>query len=248
MNYFDDLLGAAHTLVKEAAGITETTKNFKTALEVAKTVLERDYTPEDIAENLGDVDFANEFAQELFKVMNDLKSESQAVSDEMQERKSTLDNTLTGFNKYFGEEEEELVELGSMADLGTQFNKLNDACSTYFNDVSKFVYDLQMGYIKTVVTQVYQRGKNILILADKTDFTEMKVHLFDVLDAAKDVQLKVESAQYRLANNSGKINRYISKRPVWAYQHKYASKSINQCEEDRAIVQGELKKFHDLYV
>jgi polyribonucleotide nucleotidyltransferase len=148
MNYFDDLLGAAHTLVKEAAGLVETTKNFRTALEVAQNVLKKDYTPEDIAENLGDVDFANEFAQELWKVMNELKAEAQKVADECEERKETLDNTLTGINKYFGEEEEELVELTSHANIGTEFNKLNDACSNYFNDVSEFVYDLQMGYIK----------------------------------------------------------------------------------------------------
>jgi len=108
MNYFDDLLGAAHTLIKEAAGLVETTKNFKTALLVAQNVLKKDYTPEDIAENLGDVDFANEFAQELWKVMDELKAESQKVADECEERKETLDNTLTGINKYFGEEEEEL--------------------------------------------------------------------------------------------------------------------------------------------
>jgi hypothetical protein len=73
MNYFDDLLGSAHTLVKEAAGVLNTTKTFKQALVQAKNVLTRDYTPDDIEENLGDVDFANAFAEELSKTLDELK-------------------------------------------------------------------------------------------------------------------------------------------------------------------------------
>lgn len=73
MNYFDDLTESAQTLVKESAGVLNTTKEFRKALVVAKTVLERDYKPSDVAENLGDVDFANDFAEELFKTLNALK-------------------------------------------------------------------------------------------------------------------------------------------------------------------------------
>jgi len=80
MNYFDDLLGAAHTLVKESAGVLNTTKTFKQALVQAKLVLTRDYTPEDIEENLGDVDFANDFAEELHKTLDELKTVADAVS------------------------------------------------------------------------------------------------------------------------------------------------------------------------
>lgn len=72
MNYFDGLLGSAHSLVKEAAGVLNTTKVMKQALVQARNVLTRDYTPEDIEENLGDVDFANDFANELLKTLNEL--------------------------------------------------------------------------------------------------------------------------------------------------------------------------------
>lgn len=102
MNYFDDLLGSAKTLVKEAAGVINTTKTFKQALTVAKTVLERDYKASDIAENLGDVDFANDFAEELFKTLDELKKVAQFVANDCIQRKHNLDNALTGINKYFG--------------------------------------------------------------------------------------------------------------------------------------------------
>jgi hypothetical protein len=36
MNYFDELLGSAHNLVKEAAGVINTTKTFRQALVQAK--------------------------------------------------------------------------------------------------------------------------------------------------------------------------------------------------------------------
>jgi len=80
MNYFDDLLGSAQTLVKESAAVMNTTKTFRNALVVAKKILESYYTPEDIEENLGDVDFANDFAEELMKTLNQLKETAEKVS------------------------------------------------------------------------------------------------------------------------------------------------------------------------
>jgi len=122
MDYFDDLLGSAKSLVKESAGVLKTTKQFKLALTTARNVLTRDYTPEDIAENLGDVDFANDFADELAKTLASLKQSADHVSNDCIQRKHRLDNVLSGINKYFGddkEEEEELIELTSAdQDLG----------------------------------------------------------------------------------------------------------------------------------
>lgn len=76
----------------------------------------RDYTDEEIEENLGDVDFANDFAQELWKTLDALKQEAQKVSDDMIQTKHRLDAALTGINKYFGEELEGLIELSSQDD------------------------------------------------------------------------------------------------------------------------------------
>jgi archaellum component FlaC len=111
MNYFDDLLGSAKTLVKESAAVINTTKTFRQALVVAKTILTRDYTPEDIAENLGDVDFANDFAEELYKTLHELKKSAEHVANDCIQRKHNLDAALSGINKYFGEEEQEIIEL-----------------------------------------------------------------------------------------------------------------------------------------
>jgi len=73
MNYFDALKASADTLVKESAGVLDTTKAFKQALVSCKTMLERDFTPEDVKENMGDVDFANDFAEALYAALQELK-------------------------------------------------------------------------------------------------------------------------------------------------------------------------------
>jgi hypothetical protein len=81
----------------------------------------------------------------------------------------------------------------------------------------------------------------------------LKIQLFSVIDAARDVQLKLESAQYRLQNNAHKINRYIGKKAVWYYQHKYAIKTAGYCLDDKKEVEGvfavldaEYKKFNSM--
>jgi len=102
MDYFDDLKESANTLVKESAGILKTTKAFKQSLEQAKTFLERDYTPEDIKENMGDVDFANDFAESLFAALEELKTTAIKVGEDSLKRKHRLDDALSGINKYFG--------------------------------------------------------------------------------------------------------------------------------------------------
>ena len=79
MTYFDDLKESADTLVKETAGVLDTTKTFRQALVVAKNMLENDYSPEDVAENMGDVDFANDFAEALYESLDELRTASEQV-------------------------------------------------------------------------------------------------------------------------------------------------------------------------
>lgn len=89
--------------------------------------------------------------------------------------------------------------------------------------------------------------KNVLLLNDKDGFSNLKIQLFNVLDAARDVQLKIESAQYRLAGNPHKINRFIGKKANWYYQHKYAVRTADNCEMDKKTVEGEIAKLTAAY-
>jgi len=82
-----------------------------------------------------------------------------------------------------------------------------------------------------------------LVLHFKDDYSALKIKLFDVLDSARDVHLKVESAQYRLEGNPNKINRYIGKRANWYYQHKYSIRTATNCEMDKKVVEEHVAKF-----
>ena len=66
-------------------------------------MLERDFTPEDVEENMGDIDFANDFAEALYAALHELKVKSQEVGASCEMRKMKLDAALTGINKYFGD-------------------------------------------------------------------------------------------------------------------------------------------------
>jgi len=85
-------------------------------------------------------------------------------------------------------------------------------------------------------------AKNIFLLNDKDGFSNLKIQLFNILDAARDVLLSVESAQYRLGGNPHKINRYISKRADWYYQHKYSVRTATNCAADKKTVEEGLAK------
>jgi hypothetical protein len=60
--------------------------------------LKGDYTDEDIAENMGDVDFANDFADELLSTLTNLTNECKRVSADCIKRKHAMDASLAGLD------------------------------------------------------------------------------------------------------------------------------------------------------
>lgn len=102
------------------------------------------------------------------------------------------------------------------------------------------------GYINQSIKALTDQ-KDFLLMLNKDTFSDLKIQLFSVLDAARDVGLKSESSLYRLGNNAKKINRYIGKRANWYYQHKYAVKSAQSCEGDKTVVDTEFAKLVAAY-
>jgi hypothetical protein len=61
---------------------------------------------------MGDVDFANDFASELWRTLDQLKKQSQMVAKDCIDRKHALEAALNGIEKYMGDgKKEELIEL-----------------------------------------------------------------------------------------------------------------------------------------
>ena len=73
----------------------------------------QDYTDADIIENMGDVDFANDFAEMLLGDLTNLKAECKKVSDDCIQRKRALENALVGLelDGWDAQAEESVVEL-----------------------------------------------------------------------------------------------------------------------------------------
>lgn len=116
MGYFDKLVDSAKELTTQASGLLESTKKFRAVLADTANELKTDYGDADIAENMGDVDFANDFAEELLNTLNTLVKECGRVSKDCLNRKHAMDKALTGITDTdMGDEapktEEELVQL-----------------------------------------------------------------------------------------------------------------------------------------
>jgi len=82
MGYFDGLVDVAKTLTEQATGLLETTRHFRAALAEQRDVLVQEYSDEDIIENMGDVDFANDFAQLLKHDLEGLQAECKKVGED----------------------------------------------------------------------------------------------------------------------------------------------------------------------
>lgn len=139
---------------------------------------------------MGDVDFANDFADELLKTLNELIIVSQDTAKDCEQRKHRLDLALTNMNKYIRDDaEEEVVELASEsvgASLNEDYNTVTQQCSDYFEGVSSDLNTITTEYVATVVKKVTS-AKNILLLKNKDAYSNLKIQIFNVLDTATDV-------------------------------------------------------------
>lgn len=73
-NSFSGIRNQAGSLVKEATTTLDTSKRVDNSLKNVKSELESDYKREDIADELGDGIFANEFASQLWEDLTGLEN------------------------------------------------------------------------------------------------------------------------------------------------------------------------------
>lgn len=246
MGYFDGLVGVAKEMTQQAAGLLESTKQFRAKIRDTKEELETDYEPGMVLENMGDVDFANDYAESLFESLDSLMQECDRVSADCIERKHKMDLALVGLTG----DDLEVVQL-SAADvkIADEFYAINDECANYFHNTSQSVADIQDGYVNSIIESMQEeKTKDMLLMISREEYGDVKDKLFDVLDTAKDIQLAVESAQHRLNLNVKKIRKYIDKKSDWKYQHKYSVRTTRACRMDKATVmelRGKLAKSFD---
>lgn len=94
MHYFDNLSKLSNALTEESTGLLDLTKEFKQRLADSKYELEQDFTDDEIDDQLGDVDFVNDFAEQLFENLNGLGEFCDFVMADCKERKDRLTHAL----------------------------------------------------------------------------------------------------------------------------------------------------------
>jgi hypothetical protein len=93
-HYFDSLKRLAATLTQEASGLLDVTKEFRSKLEGTKKELEQDFNDSEIDDQLGDEDFVNDYAEQLFEALERLEKQCDHVIKDCKARKLRLTNAL----------------------------------------------------------------------------------------------------------------------------------------------------------
>jgi hypothetical protein len=139
---------------------------------------------------MGDVDFANDFTEELMKVLIQLKELSAATAEDCINRKHEIDAIFSN-DSLFDKQEEEVIELADKsvgAELNDEYNTVSEGCSNYFEAVSSDVNTVTSGYVDLIIKKLTAKDtKDMLLLKEKDLYTALKIQLFNVLDTATDV-------------------------------------------------------------
>lgn len=141
-HYFDNLKKLAKTLTSQASGLLDTTKEFRSRLDSTVKELKQDFTEEEIDDQLGDEDFMNDFAEQLYDTFERLGQTCAKTVTDCINRKKALTDALI-WNKVG---EEDLMELNGSdeAEVMNQFyNELASGCTNWYTSASnKFLSDV----------------------------------------------------------------------------------------------------------
>lgn len=74
--------------------------------------------------------------------------------------------------------------------MNAEFKVVAEGCSNYFEAVSSEVNTITSGYVDLIIKKITS-AKDVLLLKNKDNYTNLKIQLFNVLDTATDVQLEV---------------------------------------------------------
>lgn len=160
MKYFKGLTKISQDLQKETIGLLGLTREFRQALSNAQNELKNDFTDENIEDELGDVDFMNEFAETLWAAFNKLSVFCDKVVRDCKLRKGRLDDALI-FGKKKKEEEEAMTQLAASTQgkmMDKFYHDLASGCNKWYTGASrKFASDVELftPYIKDIGNHKY---------------------------------------------------------------------------------------------
>ena len=221
----------ARTLTQEASGLLDVTKEFRSKLQSTKKDISQNFTDEEIDDQLGDVDFMNDFAEQLFDTLNGLKVVCEHVIADCRARKARLTKALI-WDK-IGEEEqldEQLTELASAdAKLMAHFYELASGCNKWYSGASKkFAQDMED--MRSTV-KMLGRHKHIIMNYSNAEFHKVKGAIFNIVNSLVDAQREIAGVESYFV----KSTKYMTKRitnDAWKYQLKYSTRISKRCASE----------------
>lgn len=198
--------------------------------------LNQDFTDEEIEDQLGDIDFANDFAEQLFDALKRLKVQCEITVKDTKERKARLTKALVWGD--FGVEGDELMQLSAdgtaEATLMAHFyDNLAGGCNEFFEAASKkFAQDgKDLGPTITALG----KHKHIIMNYARDQFHGVKGNIIDIVDSLIDSQRAIESVEHY---NLGKL-KYFKKniaKESWKFQLKYSTMITKYCNSNNARI------------
>lgn len=237
-HYFDQLKKLAGTLTEEASGLLDVTKELQSKMQGTYNELVQDFTDEEIDDQLGDVDFANDFAEQLMEALDRLKVQCDITIKDTKERKERLTHALIWGNFGVEEGKEELMQLSAdgsdeAALMAHFYEDLASGCNKFYGGASaKFEQD-----IRDLSDTIVQLGKHkhLIMNYSQAEFHDVKGSIFNIVDSLIDSQREIDSVE---TYNIGKI-KYLKKRidaEPWKFQLKYSSMITKYCGSNNARI------------
>jgi len=194
-----------------------------------------DFKEEDIADNMGDVDFANDFAETLWASLDKLRKECDKVTADCIGRKERLGKALIGVIK----EEEEAAELAGASKegkiMGAFAAEIADPCLNYLADASEKLADGVKAFGREA--RLAADHKLILTRYAGSSWHAAKGKIIDIAANLRDGQRTIGSAARYMDKTFGLMLKRASS-PQWKFQLKYSTKIGPKCVHEGAKIQA----------
>jgi len=236
-HYFDSLKKLAATLTQEASGMLDTTKAFQSKLKGTMTELSQDFTPEEIDDQLGDVDFMNDFAEQLFDALDRLSKECDKTIADCIARKKRLTDALI-WDKIGEEELTELAASGE-AELMRQFYELAKGCTDWYSHTSAKLTQDGEDFMKTITNM--SKHKYIMMNYGKEEFHAVKSSIFEIIEAMIDGQRAIEGVEKYFTGRIKFMKKRIDNETSWKYQLKYSTGVTKRCASSHTDIEAKVK-------
>lgn len=232
-HYFDSLKKLAGTLTQEASGLLDVTKEFRSKLVTTQKELEQDFNDDEIDDQLGDEDFMNDFAEQLFESMKRLEDQCDKTITDCASRKKRLTDALI-WDKIGEEELTMLSDTKESRLMDTFYNDVASGCNQFYTWSShKFTDD---GVALRPMIESIGKHKHVIMNYARDEFHSVKGSIFNIVDGLIDAQRAIVSVEEYFGSRVKYLERKLDAEP-WKFQLKYSTMVTKYCASNQERVE-----------